>query len=412
MTSNRKRMDEVLEHAAGAAEHPGDREAEELRGIVDRLRALPRHEPRFDLAPAILARIAAEESDEEARAAVFPRIWLAAAAVLVLLLGAGLLLFKAHERHPPGNRVAILSASAEWLVNAQEKDGSWNPVRWGGRSEYTVALTGLAMMALAGPEGGGRNPAAEAACRRAAGYLVARQGGDGCFGPAIAGRLYNHGIATTALLKAAPAPDRPVAGSLDMALRFIASAQSPEGAWGYTGGITGADNTSITVWQVRALLEAKSAGRQGLEAPAGRAVRWLAARVDERGRFGYESSGDSGTESGSLTAMGASCVMDPRLGGGTEDLKARVRLALALPPEETGLADFYRDFFLVDALDKAGDREAAEMAEAVRKAMTARHECSIQRDGSWTPDGRWGQVGGKIYSTALATLSLDSRRRM
>jgi hypothetical protein len=134
--------------------------------------------------------------------------------------------------------------------------------------------------------------------------------------------------------------------------------------------------------------------------------------VDERGRFGYESSGDSGRQSGALTAMGASCVMDPRAGGGEAGLKERVRLALALPHEETGLSDFYGDFFLVDALDKAGDREAAEMAEAVRMAMTARRGCSIGRDGSWTPDARWGKVGGKVYSTALATLALDSRRRM
>jgi len=28
--------------------------------------------------------------------------------------------------------------------------------------------------------------------------------------------------------------------------------------------------------------------------------------------------------------------------------------------------------------------------------------------GSWNPDGVWGEVGGRVYSTAMATLSLES----
>jgi hypothetical protein len=209
-------------------------------------------------------------------------------------------------------------------------------------------------------------------------------------------------------------PGRPVAVSdaANGAIEFMISAQSPEGAWGYANASDGADNTSITVWQVRALMEARSAGRKGLDAALGRAMRWLTARVDGKGRFGYERAGDSGADSGALTAMGASCVMDPRVAGMDLPVRKNIRAALAFLPEDIGVADFYRDFFLVDALQKAGDGEALALANGIRRNMTSRHAAAGNQDGSWTPDERWGSVGGKIYSTALAALSLDSRRRM
>ena len=428
MNVDRKRRNETLDYVLGITDSapggavgpaPGNNaddaaDLSALRATVAGLRGLTKHEPARDLAPEILARISSEKSESASFFAIAsPRIWLAAAAVILCLAGSGVLVFRAMNTGSGTTGAGTLAASTRWLIAAQENDGSWNPGRWGGRNEYTVALTGIAMMALATPGSGAISPDALAARRRAAEFIATQQGKDGSFGPPIDARLYNHGIATAALLTAAPAGEPGAREVVDRAIGFILARQNTEGAWGYAARDgAGAANTSITVWQVRALQEARGPGRPDLDAAVGRAVRWLAAMVDSRGQFGYEAPGDVGRESRTLIAMGASCMMDRRLHGVEETLRGRVRQALVGGPAETGLTDFYRDYFLVDALEKAGDAEALTLAESIRNTMTARRGAGEYRDGSWTPDERWGRVGGRVYSTALAALSLNSGRRM
>ena len=50
-------------------------------------------------------------------------------------------------------------------------------------------------------------------------------------------------------------------------------------------------------------------------------------------------------------------------------------------------------------------------SEALQKTLLARQRASGALAGSWDPITRWDGYGGRVYSTALATLCLEAYYR-
>jgi hypothetical protein len=70
--------------------------------------------------------------------------------------------------------------------------------------------------------------------------------------------------------------------------------------------------------------------------------------------------------------------------------------------------NFYYWYFGTRAMNLAGgEKDAKKWNGAVRKALTEK-QCSGEKcdAGSWDPIGEWGIVGGRVYATAIAAMTL------
>ncbi len=379
----------------------------DMRKAIEALRAIPPAQVGSDLTPAILDRLAAEEAWQR-------RAWRwAAAAGVAVLVGGSLLAWMAPKGRwlstREGRDTLALSgrpekaqdAAADWFCRAQEDNGSWDAAKWGGDRRYDVALTALTTLALLeAPSAPERN----AAVRKAVAYLLKRQDATGLFGPSFDGAPYNHGMATLALLRVLRATgDVRLQEPLDRAVARITARQTREGGWGYWGEVESEPNLSVTWWQTEALKMAETLGWQKVSGPLRRATRWVASLADETGAFGYRRAADTPPSANSLTPMGATMILAGLPPISAERIKALLlEMAAKTPIEE----DYYRTYFLMRALRNMPDEEAGQARLALRRELVERQVATAPVRGSWEPDRRWGAVGGRVYATALASLSL------
>ncbi|MDR2850327.1 MAG: hypothetical protein LBW77_07315, partial [Verrucomicrobiota bacterium] len=122
-------------------------EADALRAVVRRLRAVPPREPSAGLTGRVLAAVQAERGGRAGRRLMFRFVespfkpWWGAASVAVLLGVASLF-------HGPARGTGAEDGLG-WLAGQQEADGTWDPARHGGDPAYRPAVTALAALALA-----------------------------------------------------------------------------------------------------------------------------------------------------------------------------------------------------------------------------------------------------------------------
>ena len=362
--------------------------------------------------------------------------WLAAAAAIVLLLSGAVGLWlcgKGRSIAPmlasaeklvvknaaPARNVADIGASTtpgandgaehaiDWLCRTQESDGSWNATRWGGDQRFQVALTALSLLALLGPEP--LMPEQSTAVHRALRYLRSQQNEKGEFGPTFDNAPYNHGIATLAMLRAYKhQPQEDVKRSLDLAINVICARQTQDGGWGYMQQSAPSPNLSVTLWQLEALKLADTLGWNGVHLNVQHGMRWVAGMVDDRGAFGYRQTRDFPNGPQTLTAMGAMSVLDSRNARLISPvlrkaIEAKVREVASLA--DSGI-DYYRAYFLTAALKQMNDEASIQRLASVRHDLRLHQATGGTESGSWAPDSQWGGVGGRLYATALASLSL------
>lgn len=323
----------------------------------------------------------------------------AAAAAAILAIGAGALLF---AKHLPVNNGRAAHAGCAWIARQQEADGTWDPVKGGGSALFRPALTALAALALR-QEPDRYDKEIASACTA----MQHAQAPDGAFGPEHAGRMYNHALASWALLAAYDKGRRPeLKDTIDKAVAFIRTRQQPNGGWGYRDSADADANTAVTAWQVQVLACAQQAGWNDAGGHLRKGLNWLQQRADNLGQFGYT---DSRKGTPTLNAMSAYTLLtagsrSPELVRIATTAMDRIRAdPQAIPSQE---ADFYRAFFTVAAWEASGDRTRADV---VRADVYARRETRGVNKDSWTPADNWSKVGGRLYATSLAVLTLQPR---
>lgn len=296
-------------------------------------------------------------------------------------------------------------AGCAWIAGHQEADGSWDPARVGGQALYRPALTALATLALTRePE---RYPQEIAAACRA---LVREQQSDGAFGPDDSARMYNHALSTWALLAACDTGRHPeLRGVLERAVAFIRARQQTTGGWGYSSSVGEPANTAVTAWQVQVLARAQQAGWDDAGGNLRKGLNWLRQRADNHGQFGYTAAPGSASATPTLNAMGAYTLLTA--GGSRPELvqtaaAAIAHLRTAARTEPAHPADLYRSFFTAAAWDAAGDHGRADR---VRADVCGQRELGGADKGSWVPSDGWGKVGGRLYATSVAVLTLQPR---
>ncbi len=376
------------------------RELEATRTVLTQLKAAPAQRSSRDLAPEILHRI---------RAPAPKRLvwrWLPAAAAAALIIAVAYLQLTAPpDRSQPDNDpvTAARLQACEWLARNQSADGGWDLGLHRSVQSHTVGITGLALMALA--EGG---PRFKDEARRAVRYLVRQQDASGRFGPRTSKAMYNHGVVTMALLKARKRFDLAEAKpALDQALAFMIQAQTDGGGWGYFGISGELPNTAVTTWQIQALYAAAALGWEKLVRPAlDQGLRYVRAQVDAEDHLTY--SGGRGSRA--LDAMGAFCLLLDR----NADARAQGRRVLAriagevdAHPDVNGRADPYLSFFLSRAVLASRDEAHASLRRASLQALL-KHQVTEGYDaGSFANAAPWSRLGGTVYTTAMAALSLQ-----
>ena len=366
--------------------------------VMDRLKSAPRVTVSHDLAPEILAKVRVKRVTRPA----MRKLWrivipLAAAATVALVLG-GLWMAIIKAADPERQAMA-------WLRQTQEPDGSWNAAKWGGNKHFEVALTGLSLLTLLNGSSDGK-----VAIDKAIAYLVQHQQADGRFGELFAETPYNQGIATLALAKAYETRKaESLRLALDKAVAAICASQYADGGWGYHNEPHPASNLSITSWQIEALRLVSRQGWPLVNARVERGLRWMAGVAADDGSFGYQKSGDTpGGASQTLTAMGAMSLLDPaHIGlvspGRRQAIKAQMQRLAATPGPNM---DYYRRYFLAAALRKMDEAPAHKGLATLRHDLMAQQVTKGSEAGSWKADDRWGSSGGRIYATAMASLSL------
>lgn len=405
-------------HLAGCASCA--RSIGEAREFLAHVSASLPDEPCADLAPRILAQVMPGSWERKRLSVPWPLGWVAAACVLAGISG---VLHWALRKPPQASPVFqdVMTAGVpdsararekalDWLASAQEPDGTWDPARWDGHGNFSVAVTGLSLMALLDREELPETRAHAGSVDRAATALLRVQDGAGHFGPSGTGALYNHAIATAALLELhAARPGPALKGAAGRAVRCLLSAQTPAGGWGYAEGGADEPNTAMSVWPLAALARARAAGIPGVEGALARGTGWLKGVMDETGRVGYRRVRDFPYGEPTLVAMGAFALLSIDGEGIARDARLSEALrTLVSAPEASGRdVDYYRSFFLSRVLVTTAAEGGGDTGRKLARDLSARQVAEGSFAGSWAPADRWSAAGGRVYATAMAAMALS-----
>jgi hypothetical protein len=310
---------------------------------------------------------------------------------------------------PRGTDKDILAA-LRWLKKAQEADGHWDGKKWGGGDGVDQGVTGLALLAFLGFGCTDKHPTEFAGTvRKAVSWLVQKQKatGTGSFGA----RMYSQGICTMALAEAygMRIGGRPVRESAQAGLDYICRVQGANGGFGYTGA---GDDTSVTGFSFQAI---KAGLTVGLRVPSGtllKCEKYLKAALNSDGSSPYrvpDANGKLSMTAAMLTGRlflghkpkAADCVLQARwlTGGGKH-----VQIGRAAN-------DPYTTYYLCLSLFQMGGRYWKTWNAAFNKPLRARQERAGPNKGSWPHVGfAYGGHGGRVYTTAMACLSLEPYR--
>jgi hypothetical protein len=357
------------------------------------------------------------------------------AATMAILAGLAILaLFSFHRNQPAGTPDSLLVAhpaqpaplrpndtgtptplllrhSLDWLQTAQEPNGRWDAQTWGAQPQFGIGVSALALLALIHKEPHVfQSPYAENV-RRGVSHLISTMSEDGLMGPALSGATYNQGLATLALLEAQSRENHPewkAAG--DRAVQWLIRAQHPDGGWGYIAGDT--PNSSATIWPLQALIRAEGEGFAETRPAVERGLNWLAQSVTTSGELAYHSPQQSSGSPTTLTAAGAVCFLLQRDARTVHPMARRLLAALRrlVPGEQTNSEpNYYQQYFVGKAFELATDAETVQRLTAGENRWLTCQVASGPQAGSWDAVDPWGGIGGRVYSTALASLALPDR---
>lgn len=339
---------------------------QQAKDVIDHLLAIPDLEPSPDLTARIMADVKQEQSRTK-RSAWWPR---AAAAVFLIGLSVTAISIWSPRSKPmiattPSPRTSLpvdqgRQEAWQWFCRTQESNGSWNPTRWGGDARFEVALTALPLLALQSAEGE-KTAEQKEVIRKAQQYLLSRCDDQGRFGPSFFGSSYTQGMATLAMLSCYRTnPDPEIKRVLHRALDVIISQQQPSGCW-CAVGIAQPDVT-VTLWQLEALKAASALGWDEVQPHVSLGSKWLTSHRSESPQ---------------------NANFDP-----------------------DGKIDYFQLYSATTQLRESVDASAHDQLTAIRRRLLLKQIQQGDDSGSWSPDDRWAMIGGRLYTTAMASLAL------
>jgi hypothetical protein len=218
--------------------------------------------------------------------------------------------------------------------------------------------------------------------------------------------MYSHGIAAIALSEAfGMTRDRALRGPVERAVAFIVRAsEPPEVGWRYEPGQAG--DTSVLGWQVMALVSARRAGIDVPEEALDGARAYLdrAAEGGHPGLYAYQPH-QRPTHSMTAEAMFAQQLLgrartEERMGASADFLVTSL-------PHWRSRPNTYYWYYATLALFQHQGAHWQRWNKVLTDQLISSQETDGSEAGSWDPLDRWSRIGGRVYQTAMCTLSLE-----
>ena len=319
---------------------------------------------------------------------------------------------------------SCVDAALRFLAIAQEKsDGRWDSRKWGG-GDFDVAATGLALLAFQGAGHTHLKGRFRPVVAKGLAWLARHQKPNGQFPYRT---FYEQGIAAMAVCEAYGMTRSPrLRPMAQRAIDHIVAVQPEHGGYRYRGPCPkGEGDMSVTGWQIMAV---KSALYAGLRVPPETIERFrvfLKNSYRGYGKSAYTVGGGPGGPTIWAIGVGARQLLggdyDEEIRAGADALLQHGRKVAAenAKGRDRLVGDLYFTYYSVFAMFQMEGEWKAEWNRMFRDPLVKAqvHEAHDARGryirGSWDPaNHRWGDSGGRIYSTAMAVLSLEVYYRM
>ncbi len=218
-------------------------------------------------------------------------------------------------------------------------------------------------------------------------------------------RMYCHSMALLAISEAlAMTGDQRLLDSVQRGVGYSVAAQSrQDGGWRYQPGDTG--DMSQFGWQVLALHSAKLGGAIIPQATFSRMDKFLDACTSGAGK-GLAAYRPNQGPSTTMTAEALLCryFLNQTVSQTTQMVAAR-RIAQERPtPQHVNL---YYWYYGTLAMYHAGGSDWDRWNDELKRTLLTLQDQTGSDAGSWPANGVWGGYGGRVYSTAMATLNLE-----
>lgn len=349
-------------------------------------------------------------------------------------LGDGLAMPRAFEKRAIKNRFAnaiasggtkeseaAVEASLRYLASVQKLDGHWSPGeteagredkvfghdRGGSGANADNGITGLAALAFLGAGHSHLEGEHRVTVQRALEFLIHNQAtnGDLSGNAKLFARMYCHSMALLALSEAlAVTGDQRLKQAVTRGVAYTIEAQNNlDGGWRYQPGDSG--DMSQFGWKVMALHSAKLGGVYIEPEIEAKMVSFLESCKTgaDGGLASYRPSEGPNT---TMTAESLVCryFMDRPIS--TRELQETHRRILGELPEAAN-TNLYYWYYATIGMHQTGGEAWEQWNSELQRVLLSQQVSSGAVAGSWDPNGLWAGYGGRIYSTALATLCLE-----
>ena len=313
---------------------------------------------------------------------------------------------------------AAVKAGVQWLARNQKDDGKWDASEFGAGIDREVdgqirgatganadtGISGLALLALMGHGDTHLKGDYRVVVQHGLEYLLEQQASDGNLSgnASLFARMYCHAMATIAVCEAyALTGDNRLREYAEKAVGFTIRSQDPQtGGWRYQPADAG--DMSQFGWQVLALHSAQQAGMVVPDRTKERMATFLATcNTGAKGGLAAYRPGFEATRT--MTAESLACRMWLDTQRNAAQVKEASNFILMQLPSQNR-PDLYYWYYGSLSLRQVGGPAWQTWSDSVKMVVPA-----LQlSDGSWAADTKWGGYGGKVYSTAMAVLCLES----
>ncbi|MBK8980168.1 MAG: terpene cyclase/mutase family protein [Planctomycetes bacterium] len=336
-----------------------------------------------------------------------------------------------------------VSNALEWLARHQDDDGKWDSDGFmkhdaageactgPGNPTHDIGVTGLALLAFLADGSTLRSGPYSEVIKKGVQWLREQQDEKtGLFGSNAANEfIYDHAIATLAMVEAYGLSDyRLLRSTAQKGINYLEWHRNPYAMWRYQPR-DGDNDTSVTSWCIQAYAAAASFRLDVNQQVMPLAMSWIDQMTDPAtGRTGYSERGGVSSRfagdhavrypSDRNEAMTAAALYMRFLCGQSPDanpvMRQQADLIIAKPPAwdvEGGRIDSMAWLYGSLALYQYGGRHWQEWARSLSSALLPNQHTEGAAAGSWDPIDVWGDYGGRVFTTAMHTLSLQTYYR-
>ncbi len=298
----------------------------------------------------------------------------------------------------------------EWLKRNQRRDGSWSltgPYSGGGFDENKTSATAMALLAFQGAGNTHDKGRFKEQVERGWRYMLKLQDNEGnFFREGVSNhRLYSQAQAMIAICEIyGMTKDSMFKKPAQKAIDYAVKTQAKEGGWRYNPGTD--SDTSVTGWFVMGLQSGLMAGLEVPSPTLERVNKYLdSVQMYNGGFYKYQPIRKGFTPA--MTAEGLLCRQ--YLGWSRDDdrLKEGIDFLLENLIDWTE-RDVYFWYYATQVMHHMEGEPWEEWNSVMRDELPRRQVTTGEEKGSWSPSGdRWGNHGGRLYTTCLTTFMLE-----